>query len=133
MPTFDDIEDAFLFANGEEGEAYLCRETGIIHFYSPFGDDEPLPDDIHSDRYVAIPDRHILDLGRNLVLEFVGKALPDTFDHVADLFRRKGAYQRYKQFLLDRDMLDAWHAFEEERTRVALREWCEREGIDLET
>lgn len=132
MPKFGDIEEAYLFANGTEGEAWLCRETGDIHCCSPFGDDDPLPDDIDSDRYVAIPGQRDLGLGRRLVTDFVRDTLPDAIDDVDDMFRRKGAWQRYKRFLDDCGKLDAWHAFENERTRQALREWCADEGIVLD-
>jgi hypothetical protein len=65
---FDDLLEAFEFVSADqpmENEAYLCVETGVIHYHSEFGDEEedPLPDDIEdSAKYIAIPHKNDLDL-----------------------------------------------------------------------
>src|SRR5690348_4695117 len=66
-----------------ENEAYLDRQSGKIYWHSEFGEnDEELPDDIDNEKYIAIPDRRELDLGKPLILEFACEFLPDDYDEV---------------------------------------------------
>ena len=116
-----------------ENKAYLSLDTGKIHLVSDFGDvmeeDQP-PDDVEtSDRYLAIPHKNELDLGRDLVLRFVDRELPDDLDAVEDMFRRKGAYGRFKQLLESRGALDRWHDYEDRAIEEALQGWCEENGV----
>jgi hypothetical protein len=54
-----------------ENEAYLDRQSGKIYWHSEFGDnDEELPDNIDDEKYISIPDKRGLDLGKPLVLDF---------------------------------------------------------------
>jgi hypothetical protein len=52
------------------------------------------PDDLESsDRYIAVPRKNELNLGRDLALSFVDGALSGEYDVVAGFFRKKeGAY-----------------------------------------
>ena len=92
MPvSIGDITDAFEFANtsGTTAEffAYVCKRTGKIHYQTDFADtaeiDDELPDDIDDEeKYVALPDKRELGLGKPLVLNFARQFLPDDFDDV---------------------------------------------------
>ncbi len=94
--------------------------------------DEDLPEDLEtSDRYIAVPHKHDLNLGRNLVLVFVDQELPDDCDTVRGFFRRKGAYGRFKGLLESRDKLEAWYTFEDNATKAALLGWSEENSIQL--
>ncbi|MBA1147653.1 hypothetical protein H0Z60_11380 [Ectothiorhodospiraceae bacterium WFHF3C12] len=118
-----------------EVEAYLSLETGKVHLQLEPGavdDMEPLPDDIDdADKYVAIPDKYHLDLGKDLVFRFVSDYVPEDVGTVRGMFSRKGAYRRFKDFLEDRGLLDQWYAYEEAAIERALREWCEYQGVAL--
>ena len=136
MPiSFADLQDAFLFVNFAapgESEAYLDRQSGKIYCHSAYGDnDEELPDDIDDEKYIAIPDKRELDLGKPLVLDFVSQFLPDDHDEVRRIFSRKGAYGRYKDLLVKRGALERWYDFENKAEEAALREWCAENGIEL--
>jgi hypothetical protein len=48
------------------------------------------------------------------------------------IFSRRGAYRRYKDLLEQKGLLDEWYDFEQQRTRQALLDWCEENGIELE-
>ncbi len=75
-----------------ENEAYLDRQSGKIYWHSEFGDnDEELPNDIDDEKYIAIPDKKELDLGKPLVLDFAREFLPDDYDEVRHIFSRRGA------------------------------------------
>jgi hypothetical protein len=72
-----------------------------------------------------------LDLGKNLALRFAAQELPDSFEQVASIFRRKGAYGRFKQLLEDNGVLENWYKFEAEATEKALRDWCAANDIQI--
>lgn len=134
--SLSELLDAVLFAStGEDlgGGAYLCRSTGKIYFVSDYVDpEEEIPADLEeSDDYIAVPTSRDLDLGTRLVFAFVDDEMPEHRDEVSDIFRRKGAYGRFKGFLAHHHMLDRWHAFEAAATERAVREWCEAEGLQV--
>ena len=126
--------DFVSFSGPMEGRAYVSLDTGAIFWISetsPIEEDE-LPDDLEtSDRYIAIPHKNELDLGKDLALRFVEQRLPDRFTDVQAFFRRRGAYARFKELLAAEDCLEYWYAFEAESTERALREWCQVNGMHL--
>ena len=133
---FDELLDAFDFVSAgqpTENEAYLCVASGAIHYHSEFGDnEEPLPEDIEEPgRYIAIPHKKDLGLGKRLVFKFAGEVLPDALDDVEKIFRRKGAYGRWKNLLERRDMLQQWYDYEEKGCEQALRQWCRDNDIEI--
>jgi hypothetical protein len=134
--SLSDLEDAMLFASGDllfDHEAYLDRETGEFYYSSDGGDFDELPDDLEmSDKYLRVPNQHDLDLGKPLVFDFVFEYVPAEYDRIEGMFRRAGAYRRFKDFLETKDLIDTWYEYENTRTREALRTWCDREGIELE-
>jgi hypothetical protein len=65
--AFDFVSDA----SPMEHDAYVSLDTGKVYWISDFDDtfDEDRPDDLGtSDRYLAIPHKNELDLGRSLAL-----------------------------------------------------------------
>jgi len=65
-------------------------------------------------------------------MDFAEKEMPDHFEDIRDIFSRSGAYRRFKNFLMNRDRLDDWYAYEERRTRETLLEWCVENDIEVE-
>jgi hypothetical protein len=138
--SFKDILEAFEFVgmSGSLGEnlAFLCRRTAKISWHSEFSDvaelyDE-LPDDIDDEqKYIAIPHKRELDLGKPLALDFARECLPDDFDEVRYIFSRKGAYRKFRALLIRRNALDRWYEFESKATERALRNWCDLNSIRL--
>ena len=135
---FSDIEDAFFFVSSASmyiNSAILCKESGKIFYQSDYLDEEAvdeIPEEIlENEDCIEIPHKNILNLGRNLVFEFVEEHLPGDFEQVRKIFRRKGAYGRYKDFLEQRGQLKKWYDFENNRQTVALRVWCEDNEIKL--
>lgn len=133
---YADLLDAFEFvsAGGSmDNNAYVDCDTGAIHFVSSeISLDEEIPPDLESsDRYLAVPNKYDLDLGRRLALSFIAREVPNDYDTVAAFFRKKGAYARFKNFLETRELLQRWYDFEALRTEEALREWCREKGIAI--
>lgn len=79
--------------------AYLNIETGETFYSSELGYVDEIPDDIEDPKYISIPHKNELDLGKRLVIEFVSDFLPTEMDRVYSIFRRRGAYSRYKDLL----------------------------------
>lgn len=139
MPvSFQDIRNSFEFVEGGGGqhEAFLCRRTGKIYWRSEMSDldelEDEMPDDIEDDeKYVAIPDKRELDLGKPLVLDFAREFLPDNFDEVRYMFSKRGAYKRFRALLIRTNTIERWYDFESKATERALREWCELNSIEL--
>jgi hypothetical protein len=134
---FDDLYHSFMFASFEgmgDQAAYLCIATGETHWHSEFGDNfEELPDDIDDEeKYIRLPNKRDLDLGKPLVMSFVRQFLPEDIDEVRDYFRRRGAYAKFKSLLARRRAIDRWHDFENKAEEQALREWCKDNSIELE-
>ena len=134
--SLDDLVDALEFVSAGqpmEHEAYLCVSTGTIHYHTELGDDEePLPDDVwDTAKYIPIPHKNDLGLGKRLAVTFAGRALPDALDEVQDIFRRKGAYGRFKNLLERRDLVQRWYEFEAAMQKEALRQWHEDSRIEF--
>jgi hypothetical protein len=135
MIKFGDIQDAFFFVSSAAygmNSALLHKDTGQILYCSEMGDiDEIGDEDLDSDMYIEIPHKNDLDLGQRLVFEFIKTHLPDEYHRVEQIFRRRGAYGRFKGFLESKGLLESWYAFESQREEQALRQWCERNEIEL--
>jgi len=133
---YEELASAFefvSFAPQMENNAYICLDTGAIFCTSEVNPvDEEVPDDLEtSDRYIAIPHKNDLDLGRTLALHFVAQQLPDHYERVQGFFRRKGAYARFKELLGSEGLLDKWYKFEAASTERALRDWCAENDIQI--
>ncbi len=133
---FSEIDMAFSFVSfGTQYEhyAYLNKNTGETYCVSELGDsDEELPEDLYeNDDYIEIPHKNDLNLGRNLVFDFVASRLPEDIDNVHNYFRKKGAYSRFKDLLERKELLDEWFQFENEQTEKELRNWCKINEIEI--
>jgi hypothetical protein len=134
---YDDLSMAFDFISSGspmEHNAYVSLDTGEVYWTSEFNDafDEDVPDDLEtSDRYLTIPHKTDLDLGRSLALRFVERELPARYEQVEGFFRRQGAYSRFKDLLHREGVLEAWYTFEADSVDSALRQWCAENGIEI--
>jgi len=131
--NYEDLREAFdfvSFGGGDEHLAYVSLDTGAIYWILEDSDEE-LPSDIEtSDRYVTVPHKNDLDLGRNLALRFASAELsPARYEDICEAFHRRGAYARFKDILARENRLEDWYRFEEEATEKALKEWCESVGL----
>ena len=137
MPvSWKDLTLAFEFVGASstgEHQVFLCKPTGELHWHSDSLEEfDELPDDIDDDeKYIQLPDKRELDLGKQLVFDFAREFLPRDFDEVQRIFSRKGAYARFKDLLVRRGALDQWYAFEEKAEENALRRWCDLNSIEI--
>jgi hypothetical protein len=135
MIRFSDIQDAFFFvcsAGYGMNSAVLCKDTGKILYRSQMAEiDEIGDEDLDWDTCIEIPHKNDLDLGERSVFEFVERQLPDEYHRVQQVFRRRGAYGRFKDFLESRGLLKSWYDFERQREEQGLRQWCKENDIEL--
>src|SRR5271165_3004460 len=120
--AWDDITSAFAYVSFDGGgnSAYVCRRTGAVHWHSENGDNfEELPEDIGSGDYLTLPGPRDLDLGSRLVMRFADDILPDHADTIAEIFSHRGAYGRFKDFLVRVGALDLWYHYESTATEKA--------------
>ena len=133
---FSDLEYAFDFMSFDtlgDHQAFLCKNTGKFYYSSDFIDDEEeeLPEDVYDeDKYIALPSKQELDLGKSLVFKFIEKSLPADYDQVNSMFHKKGAYSRFKLFLEKKNMLDQWYQYEQEAQLQAIKDWCEENNVE---
>ena len=131
---FNALSEAVEFVSSgmlTEHRAYVSVDTGAIYWVTESGDiDEDAPEDLgEAERYLEVPTKNDLGLGRSLALRFVEEQVPNEYPRVRQLFARRGAYARFKDLLAAHGLLDAWYAFEAERTERALLDWCEAHGV----
>jgi hypothetical protein len=133
---FDDLSHAFDFVGSApmgENNAYVSLDTGEIFWTSEISSlDEEVPGDLEtSERYLLVPHKTDLDLGRSLALRFAASELPECHDQVVAFFRREGAYARFKGFLESKGALEQWYKYEAASIGKALRDWCVENGIQV--
>jgi hypothetical protein len=113
-----ELRAAFDFIEvGEDFEhsAQVCLDTGKVYCRSTLDEEAnaELPADLEtSDRFVPLPNASDLGLDRRLALSFTAQELAADYDTVANYFRRRGAYGRFKDLLHRRDALQRWYEFE---------------------
>lgn len=137
MVAFSDVRNAFDFVSSGRPmaqAAYLNVKTGATYWQSDNADlNDELPADIDTPgRYIAIPHKTELGLGKSLVLQFAAAHLPAQLEQVREIFSHPGAYARFKDLLAQQDMLEAWHTYEQNWSDAALRQWCTEYEIALE-
>lgn len=133
---FSEIRNAFEFVSSgsrDENNAYVCKKTGVIYWTSTTLDlEEEVPKDLETSLdYVEVPHKNELKLGQSLALTFIDQTLPDEYNFVASLFRKRGAYRRFKDMLQYQGLLEKWYEFEAQASDDALLAWCEENEIKL--
>jgi len=135
LVKFDNLLAAYEWVSSspDDSEAFVSRATGEVHWSSSTMElDDELPEDIEDGSiYVAVPNKHDLNLGKDLALTFAEEQLADSYQTVANIFRQRGAYGRFKDLLDRKGLLQAWYDFEAKATELALREWAAEEGISI--
>lgn len=132
---FDDLLAAYEWVSSspDDGAAFVSRVTGNVHWSSTTMElDDSLPEDIEDGSvYVAVPNKHDLNLGKYLALTFAEERLADSYQTVANNFHQRGAYGRFKDLLERKGLLQTWYDFEAKATEVALRKWAAEEGLSI--
>lgn len=131
--SYDQFETAFMMtSDGMDAECHIDPANGAIYCFDSVGyTEDAVPPDFDPESAISIPNKYDLDLGNQSVFDFVAVQIPEHYDEVRDIFRRKGASSRYKELLYRLGKEQDWYACEARRTREALLEWCTDNGITL--
>jgi hypothetical protein len=134
MIKFSDIEDAFFFVSSDSygmHTALLNKDTGQLYYRSEMGDIDEIDDDLDWSNCIAIPHKNDVGLGQELVFEFVKNHLVDEYDRVRQIFKKRGAYGKFKNLMESKALLQDWYDFENQQEERALRQWCNENGIEI--
>lgn len=134
--SFTEIRNAFEFVSSgspAQHHAYINKDTGEIYWKSSVLTlEEEVPDDLEtSSNYIEVPHKNELKLGQSFALSFIDQELPHEYNFVASLFRKRGAYRRFKDMLQYQGLLEKWYAFEAQASDDALIAWCQENGVNL--
>ena len=134
MLNYEDLLAAYEWVSADptyENSAFVNRTTGSVYWDSDAIEaEEELPEDIEDGtKYIAVPHKHDLDLGKSLVFEFVDEYFPDDTDKISAFFRKSGAFGRFKDLLEQKHLLETWYEYERNRVKVALLQWAEDNSI----
>ena len=127
----DDFEFAMEFVSCDhfDSEAYIDAESGTV-YCSGEGIDDPLPNDIYENKkYLEIPTKHDLELGKPLVLRFTALEMPNQVDSVYSIFKKRGAYANFKALLDTLNLTEKWYDFEKSATQQAILEWVDEQSV----
>ena len=118
-------------AGSFQNSAYISKDRGAIYLCS---DDYELEDELPEDlddpsKYIAVPHKNDLDLGRRLAIRYVDEELQNYASTVREIFSKKGAYAKFKALLDQEGYLDKWYSYENEKIEHKLRMWAEENGI----
>ena len=134
MLSYEDLLDACEWVSADpslQNTAYVDRTSGAVYLDTyEIDTDDALPDDIEDGtRYIAVPHKHDLDLGKALVFDFAEEYLPEDVDKLAGYFKRPGAYSKFKDLLDRKQLLEAWYGYERRKTFEALCQWSTENSL----
>ncbi|MCX7098170.1 MAG: UPF0158 family protein [Methylococcales bacterium] len=136
--SLSNIRDAIDFISADpsgDSTAFVSLATGNIIYHSCYMDDEDveaLPDDIaDTSKYCKLPDVKDLNLGIGLVYGFINHYRPSAREEIRAMFKKRGAYAKFSNWLERHNLTDNWHRFREETSNNVVAEWCVVNGIQL--
>jgi hypothetical protein len=111
--------------------AFIDGRTGAVLFGG--ADLEvSLPVDVYEDeRYVPVPTKKELGLGRGMALTFSEQHAPHLLDSAEHIFATAGAFERFNRLMHEHGLLKDWYAYQEDRLSIAVQEWAEQHGLGL--
>ena len=100
---FKDIVFGFDYVSaGQMGEnqAYLNKKTGKIICHTEVWDNfEELPDDLDDEKYIELPHKSELGLGKALAIDFAYEKLPDKAETIESFLEKEVHIQSLKACL----------------------------------
>ena len=91
-----------------------------------------MPEDLfENDRYIQVPEKRELGLGKPLAIEYAQINLPEELELVYSFFSSRGAYSNFKALLQNKNQLESWYAFELEALKKAILKWCADNEISI--
>jgi Uncharacterised protein family (UPF0158) len=124
---WEELEDAFADSSADH-RYYLDRETGAVHFFSSYLDNEDEEEDERAitaeERYVLIPHARRL-MPSHEIREFVASlGSEDTRRAIASSLLSSEGYHRFEEVVAgDPQALDEWRQFVKARLGPRIKSW----------
>jgi hypothetical protein len=127
---WEELEDAFADSSADH-RYYLDRETGAVHFFSSYLDNEDEEEDERAitaeDRYVLIPHERRLIPSHEL-REFVASLVPRDAQRELESslqgLQAPEGYHRFEEVVAENPQaLDEWRRFVKERMGPRIKNW----------
>ncbi len=124
---WEELEDAFADSSADH-RYYLDRETGAVHFFSSYLDNEDEEEDERAitaeDRYVLIPHARRLVPSHEL-REFVASLGPqDARRELESSLANPEGYRRFEEVVADNPQAhEEWRRFVKERLGPRIKSW----------
>ena len=127
---WEELEDAFADSSADH-RYYLDRETGAVHFFSSYLDNEDEEEDERAitaeDRYVLIPHARRLVPSHQL-REFVASLGPRDarreIESSLNGLQAPEGYRRFEEVVAENPQaLDEWRRFVKERMGLRIKSW----------
>jgi Uncharacterised protein family (UPF0158) len=127
---WEELEDAFADSSADH-RYYLDRETGAVHFFSSYLDNEDEEEDERAitaeDRYVLIPHARRLIPSHEL-REFVASLVPRDAQRELESslqgLQAPEGYHRFEEVVAENPQaLDEWRRFVKERMGPRIKNW----------
>jgi hypothetical protein len=131
---WEELVDAFADSSAEH-RYYLDRETGAVHFFSSYLDNDDEEEDERAitaeERYVLIPhDRRLVPFSE--VVEFVSSLTQGAERRALQTsLRSPEGYQRFQQTVEDHpSVAEAWRRFVHARVEHRIKDWLAEVSVD---
>lgn len=131
---WDELEEAFSDRSSEH-RYYLDRETGAVHFFSAYLDNEEESEDERAltagERYVLIPYER-RGVPREDLVEFVASLVPQRERQVLEAALREPESQnRFQEKLSGLPKAkNEWRGFLESRLETRIKRWLEEVAVE---
>ncbi len=131
---WEELEDAFADSSSDH-RYYLDRETGAVHFFSSYLDNEDEEEDERAitaeNRYVVIPHARRLVPSHEL-REFVASlGAREARQELESSLQTPEGYRRFEEVVADHPQaLDEWRRFIKERLGPRIKAWLADVGVE---
>jgi hypothetical protein len=91
---------------------------------------DPVTGETSRQRYIPVPDKYQLNIGRSLVLSFCREHFADDYHEIFHRFKHANAYKWWRIFLDKHGAIQIWQEYRNRRTKEALIKWCDEQQIE---
>lgn len=131
---WQELEDAFEDASVDH-RYYLDRETGAVHFFSSYLDNEEEEEDekaiTSEERYVLIPQARRTIPFADLVAFVASLGKGDEHERLESVLEAAGGYEHFREVIEDLPAARRrWHAFVQGRLEERIKEWLAEVGVE---
>ena len=125
------IVEGLEMQNSESHVFFNTRTGDLVYLDECFATQEELESYQYDETHISLPshyDIHEYDIMRRFILTIDD----ETYSHIADLIRGKGAFRRFKSVINRLGIAENWYAYKMDVLHKIAIEWCHTNSIDYE-